>query len=71
MFKDEALFRSHAPEVLVSDTDRLIMHFYEQDKEVLKELLTTSKSFVQYREDKGKPAKANQPALTSPLPKCR
>ena len=48
VFKDEALNRNHVPEVLVSDTDRLILHFYEQDKDVLRELLTTNKSFVQY-----------------------
>ena len=48
VFKDEALNRNHVPEVLVSDTDRLIMHFYEKDKNVLRELLTTNKSFVQY-----------------------
>ena len=48
VFKDEALNRNHVPEVLVSDTDRLILHFYEQDRDVLRELLTTNKSFVQY-----------------------
>ena len=51
VFKDEALNRNHVPEVLVSDTDRLIMHFYEQDKNVLRELLTTNKSFVQFAID--------------------
>ena len=51
VFKDEALNRNHVPEVLVSDTDRLIMHFYEQDKHVLRELLTTNKSFVQFAID--------------------
>ena len=48
VFKDVALNRNHVPEVLVSDTDQLIMHIYQQDKNVLRELLTTSKSFVQY-----------------------
>jgi len=51
VFKDEALNRNHVPEVLVSDTDRLILHFYEQDKNVLRELLTTNKSFVQFAID--------------------
>ena len=51
VFKDEALNRNHVPEVLVSDTDRLIMHFYEQDKHVLRELLTTNKSFIQFAID--------------------
>ncbi len=51
VFKDIALNRNHAPEVLVSDTDQLIMHIYDQDKEVLRELLTTNKSFVQFAID--------------------
>ena len=56
VFKDDALNRSHTPEVLVSDTDKLVMYIYNKDKDVLKEMLTTNKSFVQYRIDKGKPA---------------
>ncbi|MEC9002020.1 MAG: DUF1588 domain-containing protein [Planctomycetota bacterium] len=56
IFKDKELFRSHAPRVLVRDTDQLIMYLYEQDKDVLRELLTTRKSFVQYGIDRdGKP----------------
>ena len=51
VFKDEALNRNRVPEVLVSDTDRLIMHFYEQDNNALRELLTTNKSFVQFAID--------------------
>ena len=57
VFKDEALNRNHVPEVLVSDTDRLVLHFYEQDKNVLRELLTTNKSFVQFAID----SKTNKP----------
>ena len=52
VFKDKELFRSHAPRVLVRDTDQLIMYLYEQDKDVLRELLTTRKSFVQYGIDR-------------------
>jgi mono/diheme cytochrome c family protein len=52
IFKDKELFRSHAPRVLVRDTDQLIMYLYEQDKDVLRELLTTRKSFVQYGLDR-------------------
>ena len=59
VFKDEALFRSHSPGTYVADTDQLVMHIYRQDRDVLVELLTTTKSFVQYREDKGGPARAN------------
>jgi len=51
VFKDIALNRNHSPDVLVHDTDQLIMHIYKQDKNVLRELLTTNKSFVQHRID--------------------
>ena len=39
----------HEPRTLVEDTDRLVQLILEQDKEVLKELLTTPKSFVAYK----------------------
>lgn len=39
----------HDPRVLVEDTDRLVQYVLEQDKNVLRELLTTNKSFVAYR----------------------
>ena len=51
VFKDIALNRNHAPDVLVSDTDQLVMHIYHQDKNVLRELLTTNRSFVQHTID--------------------
>ncbi|PHR97394.1 MAG: hypothetical protein COA78_27740 [Blastopirellula sp.] len=51
VFKDIALNRNHSPDVLVSDTDQLIMHIYQQDKNVLRELLTTNESFVQHKID--------------------
>ncbi len=59
VFKDEELFIYHDPKVLVSDTDRLVMQLFDEDKDVLKQLLTTQKSFVQYTVDKDKPKKAN------------
>jgi hypothetical protein len=37
------------PEILVNDTRQLIQYILDQDKDVLKELLTTNKSFVNYR----------------------
>jgi hypothetical protein len=42
---------------LVNDTDRLVLHILEQDKDVLCELLTTRLSFVNYntKVDKSKP----------------
>ncbi|MEI6232956.1 MAG: DUF1588 domain-containing protein [Planctomycetota bacterium] len=42
---------AYRPEILVSDTRNLIQYFMDRDKEVLKELLTTNKSFVNYRVD--------------------
>lgn len=36
----------HRPQQLVLDTDRLVLDILERDKDVLKELLTTSKSYV-------------------------
>ncbi len=39
------------PGILVSDTDRLVGHIVNLDKNVLHELLTTSKSFASYKFD--------------------
>ncbi|MCA9267087.1 MAG: DUF1588 domain-containing protein [Planctomycetales bacterium] len=39
----------HDARALVEDTDRLVEYVLEQDKQVLKELLTTNKSFVFYK----------------------
>ncbi len=39
----------HEPRVLVEDTDRLVQHILEQDRDVLREMLTTNKSFVSYK----------------------
>jgi hypothetical protein len=44
---------SHEPRALVEDTDRLVLFILEQDKEVLKEMLTTTKSFVAYKSAAG------------------
>lgn len=46
----------HYPRELVADTDRLIEWILTQDRDVFRELLSTNKSFVNYRWD----AKANQ-----------
>lgn len=59
VFKDPELFRSHAASVLVRDTDHLVMHIYEQDKDVLRELLTTQESFVEYDLRNGKPVRGH------------
>ncbi len=54
VFKDKEEFESHKPDVLVSDTDRLIEDILAADKNVLYELLTTNKSYVNYKWDKKK-----------------
>ena len=52
VFKDLATKRkarlsgNYAPESLVKDTDLLVLHFVEKDKDVLRQLLTTDLSFV-------------------------
>ena len=58
VFKDRPTDKiKHVPVVLVSDTDRLVLHIVEKDKDVLRELLTTQLSFVNYntKVDKSKP----------------
>lgn len=49
VFKDTTDMKGHDPRALVEDTDRLIEYVLEQDKDVLRELLTTNKSFVMYK----------------------
>ena len=51
------------PEILVNDTRLLIEHVLEQDRDVLKQLLTTNKSFVNARVD----FKTNKLAEARPL----
>jgi len=46
VFKDNP---EHDARVLIEDTDRLVLYVLEQDRQVLKELLTTNKSFVAYK----------------------
>jgi hypothetical protein len=59
VFKDRRDFEEHDPQVLVRDTDRLIEHILSQDRAVLRELLTTRKSFVNFddrQRNQAKPA---------------
>ena len=44
--KDEQRDYVHKPQQLVLDTDRLVLDILEKDQDVLKELLTTPKSYV-------------------------
>lgn len=58
VFKDEQLFPAHSPRALIRDTDELVLYLYRQDREVLRNLLTTNLSFVQFEYDrKGEPVK--------------
>jgi len=55
VFKDKPSDVLHAPQQMVKDTDQLILWILERDRDVLRELLTTPKSFVNWagpREDK-------------------
>jgi hypothetical protein len=49
IFKNDKDNPEHDARVLVEDTDRLVLFILEQDREVLRELLTTNKSFVAYK----------------------
>jgi hypothetical protein len=42
-------FAGHEPAILLADTDRLVEYILEQDRDVLRELLTTNKSFVAHK----------------------
>lgn len=51
VFKNPEDFRHHKASVLVSDTDNLVRWILERDQDVLRELLTTDRSFVNTRYD--------------------
>lgn len=62
VFKDSKLNPHHRADILVRDTERLINWILERDQHVLRELLTTTRSFVNYSYDeKRKTAKPAQP----------
>jgi hypothetical protein len=66
VFKDKPADVLHAPQQMVKDTDQLILWILERDKDVLRELLTTSKSFVNWagpREDKKTKQTVNKRAV--------
>ncbi len=50
VFKDAKENPEHDPRVLVDDTDRLVQHILERDRNILYELLTTNRSFVAYKD---------------------
>lgn len=49
VFKDNKANPAHDARVLVEDTDRLVEYILDRDRDVLRELLTTTKSFVASR----------------------
>ena len=54
VFKNPEDFKFHKARVLVSDTDNLIRWILDRDKDVLRELLTTNRAFVNTRYDANK-----------------
>ncbi|MBX9681893.1 MAG: DUF1588 domain-containing protein [Gemmataceae bacterium] len=50
VFKEKPKTFLHSPNVLVSDTDRLVKHVLKEDRDVLRTLLTTDLAFVNYTE---------------------
>ncbi|WDI41013.1 DUF1588 domain-containing protein [Bremerella sp. P1] len=51
IFKDKELNAHHHPTTLVQDTEQLIQWILDRDKDVLFELLTTNKAFINFRQD--------------------
>lgn len=49
VFQDDKAYPDHDSRALVEDTDKLIEYILEQDKNVIRELLTTNKAFVAYK----------------------
>lgn len=61
VFKDKPKDIYHDPEVLVRDTDRLVLHVLAADKDVLATLLTTPTSYVNYGTKKNKKTRMDDP----------
>ena len=66
VFKDQPKDSFHEPALYVADTDRLVTHILEQDKDVLRELLTTTKSFVNYKVDKNRSSMPERAHVANP-----
>ena len=54
VFKNPDEFKAHKARVLVSDTDNLVRWILDRDQDVLRELLTTNRAFVNTRYDSNK-----------------
>jgi hypothetical protein len=61
VFKDKPADIVHRPDVLVSDTDRLILHILAEDRDVFARLLTTRQSFVNYSIRQNKQTRKAEP----------
>ncbi len=61
VFKDKPTAFAHEPQQYVADTDRLVLHVLAADRDVLRELLTTDKSFVNYGTAKNKQTRLDEP----------
>ena len=70
VFKDKPADRvKHLPGVLVRDTDRLVLHVLAADRDVLAELLTSDRAFVNYTTKLNKQTRMPEPAPADVLPK--
>lgn len=61
VFKDKPKSFVHLPRQLVLDTDRLVLHILANDRDVLKEMLTTPHSFVNYTTKQNKQTRKDEP----------
>ena len=70
VFKDKPKDFIHDPRQLVADTDRLVLHILAEDKDVLRQLLTTPQSFVNFTTAKNKQTRMEEPkrAVVPPPP---
>lgn len=62
IFKDKPRTHFHEPRQWIADTDRLVLWVLERDRDVLRELLTTTKSFVNYTTKQNKQTRKDDPA---------
>lgn len=52
VFKDNPEFGAHVPKALLTDLELLVNHIVQKDRDVLKELLTTNRYFVECQIDR-------------------
>jgi len=70
VFKEKPTDRiKHVPWILVRDTDELVKSILAADKDVFRELLTTSNSFVNYSTKQNKMTRKDEPVPADVIPK--